>query len=51
MSLYTEYQANKSRILKHRHILSFKNIFGRYQHFVEKYSVSSVQMTNDDIDN
>jgi len=32
-----------------RLILSFKMIFGRYQHIVKKYCVACLQMTRDDI--
>jgi hypothetical protein len=40
-------------MLKNHLILSLKTIFcsTRCQHIVEKYSVTSVQITTDDIDN
>jgi hypothetical protein len=38
-------------LLKNHFILSFKTVFGRYQHLVEKYSVSCVHMTKDGIGN
>ena len=37
--------------IKNRLILQFKTLFGRYQHLVEKYSITCVLMTTDDIDN
>jgi hypothetical protein len=37
--------------VKNRPILSFKRFFGRYQHFVEKYSVTYVLVTKDSIGN
>ena len=41
----------RHRFLKNRHILSFKNMIGRYKHLVGKYSVTCVQMTTDCIGN
>ena len=37
------------KIFKGSPILSFKLVFRRYQHLVDKYSVTCVQITNDDI--
>ena len=35
---------------KTKHNISKKNVFGRYQHLVEKYSDTCVYMTRDCID-
>jgi hypothetical protein len=37
--------------LKNRLILSFKKFLGIYQLYIEKFSVSCVKITKDDIDN
>ena len=44
-SPYSEYFSIKSRLLKNHLILSFKQLFGRYQHLVEKYTVSREHLT------